>query len=138
MSEERYNIRHLARIVLQAETPIAVGSSEKDVETDARVIKDVNGLPYIPATSIAGVLRHAMDESAEDNTSEDWGYQLKGKKSAGKGSRLIFTSANLVDADGKIVDGILSEQSAFHSRYHSLPIRQHAKINHKGTTEDGG
>lgn len=138
MSEERYNIRHLARIVLQAETPIAVGSGEKDVETDARVIKDVNGLPYIPATSIAGVLRHAMGESEESNTSEVWGYQLKGSKSAGKGSRLIFTGANLVDADGKVVDGILSEQSAFHSRYHSLPIRQHAKINHKGTTEDGG
>ncbi len=132
---ERYNIRHIARVVVEATTPIAVGSGEKDIMTDARVIKDVNGLPYIPATSVAGVLRHAMGESDEDNKSEMWGYQMKKE---GAGSRIIFTNANIVDADGTVVDGLMEKKSSFLQQFDTLPIRQHARIGHKGTTEKGG
>ena len=56
-----YNHRFLARFVIEAETPLAVGSGEKDVLTDALVATDVNGLPYIPGTAIAGVVRHMIE-----------------------------------------------------------------------------
>ena len=56
---KQYTHRFLARFVIEAETPLAVGSGEKDILTDALVATDVNGLPYIPGTAIAGVLRHA-------------------------------------------------------------------------------
>ncbi len=141
---KKYNIRHLARILIEAETPIAVGSGEKSIETDAQVIKDVNGLPYIPATSIAGVVRNAMGESGKDNKSIEWGYQIANKKNDeknkenGKGSRIIFTNANILDADGTVVDGILKSKSDFLKNFESLPIRQHARINHKGVTEKTG
>jgi len=132
---DRYNLRYLARILIEAETPIAVGSGEKTIETDAQVIKDVNGLPYIPATAIAGVVRHAMKESSEDNTSIDWGFQ---KEDKGAGSRIVFTNANIVDEDGIVVDGIVDKKSDFLNHFDTLPIRQHARINHKGVTVKGG
>ena len=58
----KYKFRHLARVIIEAKTPIAVGSGEKDVITDALVATDVNGLPYIPGTALAGVVRSMIGE----------------------------------------------------------------------------
>ncbi|MBS4039204.1 MAG: hypothetical protein KGZ81_01250, partial [Flavobacteriales bacterium] len=52
----------LAQIIIEAKTPLAVGTGDKNVITDQPVSLDVNGLPYIPATSIAGVIRHLMSD----------------------------------------------------------------------------
>ena len=60
MEEKTYRYRHLARIIVEAVTPIAIGTGSKDILTDAPVVRDINGLPYIPATSLAGVIRHAL------------------------------------------------------------------------------
>lgn len=135
---ERFNLRYIARIVVETTTPIAVGSGEKTIMTDAQVIKDVNGLPYIPATSVAGVLRHAMKVDSDDKNAVEWGFHEKDK--GGQGSRIIFTNANLVNEDGRVVDGLLDEkkQTKFLKRFEILPIRQHARIGHKGHTEKGG
>ena len=136
---ERNNIRHLARLVVEAKTPLAVGSGEKSIETDARIIKDINGLPYIPATAIAGVLRHALDETGKKDHCKLWGYQIPKKKKDGLGSRIIFSNANILDSDGTPIDGILyKEKSIFLKEFDFLPIRQHAKINDKGATVNGG
>ncbi|MGL5563364.1 MAG: RAMP superfamily CRISPR-associated protein, partial [Tannerellaceae bacterium] len=45
-----YNKRLLCRIVLEATTPLSIGSGLKDITTDSLVVKDINGLPYIPGT----------------------------------------------------------------------------------------
>ncbi len=137
MGTNRYNIRHLARITVQAATPIAIGSGEKDIETDAQIIRDVNDLPYIPATAIAGVIRHALGlTDKEDST---WGFQKKDKDN-GEGSKVIFTDANIIDSDGSVIDGLIAddEKSKFLKSFKRLPIRQHARIGHKGATEKGG
>ncbi|MBR3713032.1 MAG: CRISPR-associated protein, partial [Bacteroidales bacterium] len=46
--ESIYTHRFLARMIIEAKTPLAVGSGDKDITTDALVATDVNGLPYIP------------------------------------------------------------------------------------------
>lgn len=129
----KYDNRYIARYVIGASSPIAVGSGEKDELTDARVVKDVNRLPFIPASSLAGVLRHATQN--DDVDSPYWGYQ---KDNDGRGSLIAFTNANIVDEDGTAVDGLVTKQSDFLQRYHILPIRQHAAINDNGTTLKGG
>ena len=78
----KYTHRFLARFVIEAKTPLAVGSGEKDIITDALVATDVNGLPYIPGTAIAGVVRSMLKQEKVD-TDEFFGFQ-KGDK--GKGS----------------------------------------------------
>lgn len=144
MSENstKYTHRHLVRCLIEAVSPIAVGSGESDVLSDALVARDTNGLPYIPATSLAGVIRGLMQAGCDTNGKYDldevFGYQ---NASSGKGSEVIFTEAKIVGADGKVVDGLqptLINDDAFLSRYNQLPIRQHVRINSKGVTDNAG
>lgn len=134
MEQTIYNKRYLARVVVEAATPLAVGTGDKDVLTDALVARDLNGLPYIPGSSIAGVLRHSIS----DNNDKDsiFGFQERDK---GRGSRIIFTDAVLIDANGEAQDGLkTSNKSKFLSQYDALPIRQHVRINELGSTDKGG
>lgn len=131
----KYTHRVLGRFVIEAVTPLAVGSGEKDIMTDALVAVDVNGLPYIPGTTLAGVLRSAMKIDKHDGV---WGYQ---KKSGGKGSEIIFTEAQILNSKGEVMDGMLTQdekKDPLLQEYKSLPIRQHVRIDHKGTAEDAG
>lgn len=138
MSENNLDYRFLARIVIEAETPLSVKSGEKSVITDAVVIKDVNGLPYIPGSSIAGVIRHAWKETEEGEQSEKdiFGYQ-QGEK--GAGSRIIFSEARIINAKGKVMDGMVKPKDIKDDEvlkyYDKLPVRQHVKINHRGTAD---
>lgn len=132
--------RFLARIIIEAETPLSVKSGEKSVVTDAVVITDVNGLPYIPGSSIAGVLRHAWkDLKGEDEENNLFGFQ-KGEK--GVGSRIIFSEARILNSQGEVMDGLLSSKTISSDNllkhYVSLPIRQHVRIGHHGVAEEHG
>jgi len=134
MEQTRYNKRYLTRVVVEAATPLAVGTGTKDVLTDALVARDLNGLPYIPGSSIAGVLRHSIGDNNDKNSI--FGFQ-EGDK--GRGSRIIFTDAVLLDANGEAQDGLkTTEKSKFLSHYDALPIRQHVRINELGSTDKGG
>lgn len=53
------------RIKLQLASPLAVGSGE-DSNTDSDVILDSSGAPIIPATSIAGAVRHFLGVECDD------------------------------------------------------------------------
>ena len=123
-----YTYRTLARIVLEAETPVKVGSGEKDITTDARIALDINGLPYIPGSALAGVIRHILAGEMAETV-------FGGEK---KGSEIIFSDANLVFEGGHVVDGILPERTPFLNLYDTLPIRQHVRIGHRGAAEDKG
>lgn len=127
-----YTHRYIARICVEAETPIAVGSGEKGLNTDRLVAKDVNGLPYIPGTGLTGVLRHSFDNG-------EWVDEIFGSGgSDGKGSRLIISSAFLLGEDGTtVMDGLrqLKMNDGYYSYFNRLPERDHVRINHKGAAD---
>ena len=129
-----YKYRYMARFIVETETPLALGSGEKDIISDALVATDVNGLPYLPGSSIAGVMRHAYSGKAD----EIFGFQ---KDNGGHGSLVIFSEGKIIGADGNVIDGILLEKekkSDFIKRYKKLPVRQHVRINDKGTAVKAG
>ncbi|MDE7190789.1 MAG: hypothetical protein K2N96_11695, partial [Muribaculaceae bacterium] len=97
VQQKQYTHRLLARIVIEAATPLAVGSGEKDILSDSLVATDANGLPYIPGTAVAGVLRSM--------TSPDrmFGYH---DNEGGRGSEIIFTSAKILNHEGHPIDGL--------------------------------
>lgn len=130
-----YPWRFIARIVIEAETPLTVGNGEKSIMTDALVAKDVNGLPYIPGTSLAGVIRHALGDKPDDKESI-FGYHI-GKNAAG--SRLMFSDAVMIGKGGKALDGIqdIDFNDVFYNHFANLPVRQHVRINEYGTAEKG-
>lgn len=136
---EKLYYRYIARIKVETTTPLFVGSGAASLITDAMAIHDHNGLPMIPGTSLAGVLRHSLEDFSKGNI--DWnnifGYQEKDND--GLGSRLIISSAYLVLNDGKIVEGIntaISDEILL--KFQKLPTRQHVRITHKGVAADKG
>lgn len=130
----KYKYRMIARVTLEAASPIAVGSGEKDIITDAPVARDINGLPYIPGTSLVGIIRHSMEE--EKDIDYLFGFQ-KGDK--GEGSKVIVSDALLVGSNGKAIDGLEeNETDSFLKGFEVLPIRQHVRITEKGVGADHG
>lgn len=124
------NYRFLARIIIEAKSPLNIGSGNKGIKSDSLILRDVNGLPFIPGTTIAGLLRHALSKDEEE---------LMGSQDMG--SPLIISEARILDCNGKVLDGILSLDklnTEFLSNFRQLPIRQHAKIGHRGATVKGG
>ena len=122
--------RFLARIIIEAKTPLNIGSGNKSIKSDSLVLRDINGLPFIPGTTIAGLLRHTLGNDED-----------KYMGSQQMGSPLIITGAKMLDCDGAVLDGILPQEklnSKFLVNFRQLPIRQHAKIGHRGATVKGG
>jgi len=148
----KYTHRYLACLIIEAETPLSVGSGEHDVMTDRLVATDVNGLPYIPGTSLAGVLRNAFSSTVDKKTlinlfgysEQDVNEENKGKKDSekdkGQGSRLILSSAQMIGKDENAIDGLqtIDFNDEFYANFQNLPIRQHVRISHKGAAEQGG
>lgn len=130
-----YTHRHLARIIIEAATPMSIGSGRDDIFSDALVARDVNGFPYIPGTSIAGVVRNMI---GKEESKDFFGYQ-DGKD--GKGSEVIFTEARILDSEGNVVDNMICPDSVNDpvlKMCHELPVRQHVKIGPDGAGVHGG
>lgn len=120
----------MARIIIEAKTPLNIGSGNKGIKSDSLVLRDINGLPFIPGTTIAGLLRHTLGQDED-----------KYMGSQQMGSPLIITEAKMLDRDGTVLDGIIPQEklcSEFLVNFRQLPIRQHAKIGHRGATIKGG
>ena len=130
--EHTYRYRQLARIILETETPLAIGSGNKDIKTDSVVAKDINELPYIPATTLAGLIRHSLPEELQ----EYWmGFQ---KKKDGEGSRIMLSEGKILSADGNPIDGLNLVKDKITQLCRELPIRQHVRINQQGTAVKNG
>lgn len=133
--ENTYRYRQLARIILETETPLVIGSGNKDIKTDSVVAKDINELPYIPATTLAGLIRHSLSEELQ----EYWmGFQ---KKKDGEGSRIMLSEGKILSADGNPIDGLNFDnldEDAIMRLCRELPIRQHVRINQQGTAVKNG
>jgi len=134
----KYTQRYLARIIIEAVTPLTVGTGEGNTMTDRLVATDINGLPYIPGTALAGVLRNSLTtEDNKDEINKLFGFQ---NGDDGLGSLLILSAAHMVGPDGKVIDGIqsIAFDTEFYKSFINLPIRQHVRISHKGAAVDGG
>lgn len=137
-NQDMYRYRLLTRVVMEAATPLAVGSGQKNIMTDATVARDANGLPYIPGSSIAGVIRHAMKSHTGD-IGQWMGFQ---QEKDGAGSRLSVTEARILDSNGVPADGLLPDAGddplLCHFLGKKLPIRQHVRITHRGVADNMG
>ena len=160
-----FTYRYIARIVLEAETGLFVGSGEASLVKDALVQKDIHGLPMIQGTSLFGVLRHSFLDNVTFDTFDEhkeflinlWGYQLfdkeekkafesyykakYNKKNApdGFGSRLKISSAYMLINENEVAEGLtVNIPQNILDKYTNLPSRQHVKINDRGVAENNG
>jgi len=123
--------RYTAHIIIEADTPLKVGSNASDFLQDSPIQKDWNGLPMILGTSIAGVLR--KDFKGDKN--EIFGDEDSKKKDS-KGSKVIVSNGLLLDENGEVKEELLLEKSDFLQLFDNLPIREHTAINSKGVAKE--
>ena len=116
--------KHIAHIIIEAQTPLKVGSNASDALQDSPIQKDWNGLPMILGTSIAGVLRKDFDKLKVDDIFGDE-----------NGSKVIISNALLLDENKKVKEGLLLEKSDFLKLFDNLPIREHTAITDKGVAK---
>ena len=75
---ERLDNRYFFRGELVLQNEMHIGSGKGDGRTDALVVKDFNGIPYIPGSSLRGVLRTTIERIIASLGKNP--YQLTSKK----------------------------------------------------------
>lgn len=127
-----YMHRFVARLTIETTTPIAVGSGESSIWTDAALAVDCNGMPYIPGTALAGVVRHVLPK---DIAGRFFGEHNPNGES--HGSCISFSEGRIVGEKGQVLDGMRDlGTSQFYNFYRHLPIRQHTAITEKGVARE--
>lgn len=117
--------RHIAHIIIEADTPLKVGSNASDFLQDSPVQKDFNALPMILGTSIAGVLRKDFDNNLVDD--------IFGNEN---GSKVIISNALLLDEKENVSENLLLTKTPFLKIFDNLPIREHTVITEKGVSDN--
>ena len=134
----------LLRLVLESVTPLSIGTGRGNGVFDNLLVRDPNGLPGIPGTSLAGVLRHRL---AKANSA--WAEDLfgSGKKDGEAASRLHVSWGHLHDSKDKPVQGLLVDQAG-HERLNDpllleaageTPLRRdRVRLDHRGAAAPSG
>lgn len=99
--------KHYLKITFQLESPLCIGSGRNDI-TDQDILRDARGIPYIPGSAVAGVIREACNGAIDEGILKYYfGYAPinKGKNNESKESsiiesKIIFYDATLI-GDGK-------------------------------------
>lgn len=147
MSRIDRSVLHIARFTLEARTALSIGTGGPDGVFDHPIVRDANGLPMIPGTSLAGVLRHLWPEGNDLPTANDvFGYQHRGD---GTASRLSVASCCLQDSQGRPVEGLLLGaearrltsdfllKAALETQADPL-FRDRVRLTHRGVADDRG
>ncbi len=104
------DVLHLARITLEAQSPISSASGETGL-FDMALARDASGLPQINGASLQGVLRHLHDEvHGPEATSKLFGF-AEGKE--GAAGRLFFGFGKVHNSKNGAVTGLMTDAPDF-------------------------
>lgn len=87
------------KIIFELASPLAIGSGDNE-NTDKDLIRDANGCPYIPASSVAGVIRDILSKTDEKKADFYLGDVKINRGNNGSEyiseSRIIFYDATII------------------------------------------
>jgi len=135
----------VARVTIEAVTPLTIGTGGGDDSRDSVCVTDANGLPAIPGTSLAGILRQAW--SADPNLQHDvedlFGFQSKDPRAdlkvKGRSSRLQTSWAQVHGVDDRPVAfrGVAIDDKVL--GYLATGVtRDHVRLDTRGVVDDAG
>lgn len=133
-------IYHLALLTLEALSAHGIRSGDADFVQDVVLLRDANGLPALPGTSLAGVLRHLFEREA----GEEAGKRLFGFAGStdGQGSRVHIGWALVHDSHNRAIEGLredLAEDVVLQELSKPHPIvRQRVRLDARGTAAGTG
>lgn len=129
--------RVIARLTVECTSPLAIGTGDDDPLYDLMLARDPNGLPMLPATSIAGALRARL-------TVEDARKWLGSEASDTPARSLVDITDGLVHwSDNKPRDGRVDHDSMTGEFCQMLlgkvPVeRDHVRLDHRGVVDGDG
>lgn len=132
----------IARFVVEAVSPISVASGRASIRFDTSIVRDANGLPTIPGTSLAGVLRHLYAQAGGDDRAL-FGHARTGAGEAGEDrpSRVHLSWGCVLDSRARAVEGLLLDPERLQDPLlgflaeESPVTRQRVRINHRGASD---
>lgn len=126
---------YIARITIEAISPMSVGSGEAGV-SDVLLVRDANGLPMIAGASLQGLMKALAGR--DSITCRDDLLGSKGKE--GKPGRIRFSDARIHGGNDEAVSGVrlAGVQDELLKRYLvDEPLkRDHVKIDYRGAGDD--
>lgn len=130
----------LIRCTIELDSPLIIGTGKGDSLHDAVFVQDANGLPVIPGTTIAGVLRDRWQRSASPSISvnELFGHA---EGSAGQPSQVEVSFGHLHDSHNWPVPYLASEERLADPLLEAArtPLtREHVRLGIRGSQEKGG
>ena len=131
----------ICRSVVEARSPLSIGAGDGD-NFDLALVRDANGLPFIPASTIKGLLKRYCDLH-EDLAKEIFGYENEIEGSAGL---VEFGPGCILDENGEAVIGLRPQISSGQAPDPILAIaareapiyREHVALNHRHVTDERG
>lgn len=142
---------HLARFTLEAQTALSINTGSPDGVFDTALVRDANGLPTIPGTSLAGVLRHLFQDTQGELAADAlFGVEGGGGSHAeGRASRVQVAWGCILNAKGVPVEDLalgdreraLSADAILEPllRQREVPlVRNRVRIGHRGAAADTG
>lgn len=101
MMAQRITKKKYYKIVFELAAPLAIGSGDNE-STDKDLIRDANGCPYIPASSITGVIRDILTKNNKDKVKEYFGDV---EINRGKNEDVYISESRIVFYDATISAG---------------------------------
>ena len=144
MSRLNEKLYYFASITIEAVSPLVLASGKSGNFFDVELVRDANGLPAIPGTTLAGILRHALQkEKSVDFANKIFGYQ---NRNDGKSSQLevswayIHDSKNLIHKSYYSKDAIEQDPILKEIYINDNPNfkRDHVRLSQKGTAIETG
>ncbi|HLO77960.1 MAG TPA: RAMP superfamily CRISPR-associated protein [Magnetospirillum sp.] len=135
-------IRRLARVTVGFRTPFLVGGGRRDIRSQKGFVRDANGLPALPGSSIAGVLRHAFTQLRGQPAAERlFGAVLRdgvADDASRPASRLAVSWGAIHGADDQPVEGLHPDPASdpVLAAAQSGHLRNHVGIDHRGAAAD--
>lgn len=138
----------LNRYVIETTSPMAINSGRRETGFDTQLARDVNGLPYIPASSFTGVWRHLVQEVLGEAYAKQWFGCVEQdeaqQKSYADTPKLHIQHGLLLDSNGKVILGLqtseaIQKDSLLNRLLDVRPHhRDHVRINDRGIAEEHG
>lgn len=136
---------YYAEVTVEASSPLVLASGKSGNFFDVELVRDANGLPAVPGTTIAGILRHAVQKTqGEAVTKQLFGFI--DKNNGGSSSALETSWAYVHDSNNRYHKSFCSKDSIEKDPVLSeLYItdnpdfkRDHVRLSEKGTACDAG
>ena len=126
----------LSRFMIELTSPLSINSSDRELLLDNKLARDWNGLPYIPGTSITGVLRSLISTLEPEFNEDKWFgcTSSENGNNAGSASQIVITDGLALNSHSKLLAEPLIMQNEIvndplYSIYMNNYFRDRTRIN---------